>query len=158
VSFECFGQAKIKKKELRGEWYTSNDDSTFFYADTLILVKRSDSQAYIDRMCVSPEIEKEKGILNCAEFVNMEFKKRSSFEFWLYEGYSSEIWLTPMKWKLYKDTISVTSLDINWLFKVISRDTLKFTDQSKWYSSSKSGNLWSPVLKLVRVEPDVPND
>ncbi len=153
VSFEAFGQVKLKKKELIGEWYTSNDDSTFFFADTLTLVKRSDTQAYIERMCVSKEIEKEKGLLNCSEFVNMQFNKRSSFDIWLYEGHTSEIWLSPMKWKLYKDTISVTSHDIHWTFKLISIDTIKFTNQSKGRFYSKTENLWSPALKLIRIEP-----
>jgi len=151
LSGPCFAQnSDIRTKHLKGEWYTSNDDSLFFKSDTLVLLKRSDNNLVLDKMCVSPDMAREKGLLNCEDFVNLRLRTRGRFEMWLYEGYTSEVWLKPMKWHLNDDILSIESENLIWNYMIIQMDTVNFSE--KQYSfSNRYANL---RLKMHRVWPD----
>lgn len=143
-------QVEIKKHELIGEWYASNDDSLFFKADTLVLLKRTDSNVVLDRMCVSPDLARERGLLNCLEFVNLRFRSRGRFEMWLYEGYTSEVWLSSMNWRLKDDLVSIDANDLHWTFQIIEMDTVRFFDPKYSFFDKYA----DPRMKLVRIFTD----
>lgn len=150
-STRLFSQSfPIKKGDLIGEWYSSNDDSLFFKADTLVLLKRTDSNVVLDRMCVSPDMARERGLLNCMEFVNLRFKPRNRFDMWLYEGYSSEVWLHPMRWHFDEGIISIDTYNSHWTFQIIQIDTVRFFDRNYSFFDKFA----DPRLKLIRVSPD----
>lgn len=140
----------VQTKNLQGEWFTSNDDSLFFKADTLMVLKRSDNNLVLDKMCVSPNMAREQGLLNCMEFVNLRLKRRGRFEMWLYEGYTSEIWLKPMKWKLDNDTLMIVSEDFSWNYMIVKMDTVRlFDDKHSYYD-----RYANPRMTLQRIPTD----
>jgi hypothetical protein len=109
---------ELNRKHLVGEWFASNDDSLFFKTDTLVLLKRTDNNVVLDRMCVSPDMAREQGLLNCMEFVNLRLRTRGRFEMWLYSGHSSEIWLTPMHWRFDEGVWIPFLCLIHWDFRL----------------------------------------
>lgn len=152
VSFNLSAQPfELSRKQLIGEWYSSNDDSIFFRSDTLVLLRRSDSNLVLDKMCVSPDLARECGLLNCMEFVNLRFRTRSRFEMWLHQDYSAEVWLLPMKWRLKDDVLSIEAEDLTWTYRILKLDSVKFYENAFWFND-KSPN---PRLKLLRILPEV---
>ena len=141
---------ELSRKNLLGEWFASNDDSLFFKTDTLVLLKRTDNNVVLDRMCVSPDMAREQGLLNCMEFVNLRLRTRSRFEMWLYTGHTSEIWLTPMHWRFDEDVLSLLADDFAWHFKLLEVDTVQFFTQAFSFYEQYA----NPRLKLKRFWPD----
>lgn len=141
---------ELSRKQLIGEWYSSNDDSLFFKSDTLVFIRRSDSNLVLDKMCVSPDLARERGLLNCMEFVNLRFRTRNRLEMWLYEGYSSEVWLNPMHWNLDDRVVSITSRNTDWTFLIIQMDTVRLFDQNHSFFE----RFATPRMRLLRVEAD----
>lgn len=141
---------ELKRKQLIGEWFTSNDDSLFFKADTLVLLKRSDNNMVLDKMCVSPQLAKEQGLLNCMEFGNMWLQSRNRVDIWLYEGYSSEVWLSPVRWDLEDEVITIEGTDFQWQFELMLMDTVRFFDEAYSYYDKYA----IPRLTLLRIHPD----
>ena len=141
---------ELKRKQLVGEWFASNDDSLFFNTDTLVLLKRTDNNLVLDKMCVSPDMAREQGLLNCMEFVNLRLRTRGRFEMWLYQGHASEIWLTPMRWQFNDQILTLLAEDYAWHFEFVETDTVRFFSQAFSFYEQYA----NPRLKLKRVFPD----
>jgi hypothetical protein len=141
---------ELNRKHLLGEWCASNDDSLFFKTDTLVLLKRTDNNVVLDRMCVSPDMAREQGLLNCMEFVNLRLRTRGRFEMWLYSGHSSDIWLTPMHWRFDEGVLSLSADDFAWHFELLESNTVRFfSEEFSFYDQYAN-----PRLKLKRFWPD----
>ena len=141
---------ELKRKQLVGEWFTSNDDSLFFKSDTLVLLKRTDNNLVLDKMCVSPDMAREQGLLNCMEFVNLRLRTRGRFEMWMYEGHASEVWLTPVRWQFNNQILTLLAEDFAWHFQFLETDTVQFFSQAFSFYEQYA----NPRLRLKRVVPE----
>ncbi len=157
LSFESFGQSKISKTDLRGEWFTANTDSAFFTADTIQLIKRTnkelrDDVREIQKFYIEPVTE----LVKANDYVNLEFKNRKHFEFWesTNGGAINALWTTPMKWKLKDDTVTITSDKFKWEFHVISvygDEKIEFDYLVSNYPKNQYKTLVTPAIKLKRI-------
>lgn len=120
-----FGQLKINKKELKGEWFISNLDSNFYLSDTLIMVKKTNVSEHSHNKDID-YIEQEDELVGTHLCVYFGFNKNKKVEIWEYLGYSHMSYIGPTKWNFKRNIISIKSYQLDWKFKVINKDTVDF--------------------------------
>src|SRR3972149_3757821 len=123
LNFDAHGQDLLKSYDLKGEWFVSNFDSSFFNSDTLIFIKRTnrekrDDIKVNDRAFIEPSTK----LAESTEFVNLKFENGKKVSLWESNqgGSINAFWVTSIKWSLKSDTLKLVSDKFTWTFKVIA--------------------------------------
>lgn len=157
-SIESFSQNNISRSDLKGEWFSANNDSTFFTADTIQLIKRTNKELIDDiRKSQKSYLEPESELTQSPSYVNLDFKNKQQFKFWesTRGGAYGSVWTIPMKWKLENDTITVTSEKFTWRFQVITIygiDKVEFDILVSNYPKNQFKTLTTPVITVKKIK------
>lgn len=147
-----FGQLKIEKKELKGEWFISNLDSNFYKSDTLIMFKKtniSDNSYKKPILYIEPESELVGTRLN----VYFNFNNFSKASVCKFLGYASTCNVGPIRWKLKGNVITIKSNFIDWKFEVITKDTIDFKYKYGYTSNPDTLRTYSTLKwQIVRLK------
>lgn len=146
-----FGQFKIKKKELRGEWFISNLDSNFYLSDTLTMVKRTNVSERSHKKSIY-YLEREDELVGTRLCVYFGLYKNKKANIWEYLGYSSKSFIGPMKWNFKKNIVSIKSFQLDWKFEVIKMDTVEFKYKYGYTINPDTLKTYSTLkLQIVRL-------
>ncbi len=137
---------------MRGEWFASTDDSTFFLADTISFIKRTNRGPHVSKHEGSQFLEGEHDILDCIRFINLDFQFWSNLEIWDYKGYASAVWIEPMSWKLTSNKITLQSDTFKWKFEVIEKDSIQFRTQVANHPTDIYETYSTPKWTLKRIK------
>ncbi len=151
-SLSLNGQNLIRKGELRGSWFTSNVDSSFYNSDTIVLVKKLNKQQDDDIKKNEKEfLESESKVTDSHQYINFFFKRNKELEI----GGSnldlgvSYAWV-KFEWTLKKDILTFGNNKFKQTFKVINTGLIDF--ETDWLLDDdynlKHPKL--PTLTLIR--------
>ncbi|MFH0894934.1 MAG: hypothetical protein V2A54_10915 [Bacteroidota bacterium] len=129
LSIDSYSQVKIKKRELKGEWFCSNKDSSFFKCDTLVFFKHC-NRDHIDYLKKKdrPFVEPEYDLAKTSIMLHLTFLKNHIIRYVENNINGSSVcvvWEGP-KWKLKKNSIEIYSDSTFSSFLIIKNEKVSF--------------------------------
>jgi len=152
LTLNSHAQNFIHNNDLTGEWFVSNEDSSFFKADTLTFIKRTNkAKNYVGKEKNRPFIEPNY----FPQYVNIKFQANHEIRLWesFDYGYMNAGWVFLYStWRLKKDTIILMSDTFKWKFKCIAISQIQFKHLISNYPKDEYETLTTPTIKLVRIK------
>ena len=137
---------------MKGQWFVSNTDSSFFTADTLIFFKQTNKEKWDGLKDKRQYLEPVQEYVDASNYVNLEFKKWGKADLWQTWAPMNAFWTIPIKWNFKNDIITLKSEKFIWKFKVISVGQVKFEHLIANHSERKYETLSTPSITVKRIK------
>jgi hypothetical protein len=148
-----YSQKLINKHNLKGTWFTANDDSTFFKSDTVILFKNTNKEIRDDiRQRQKSYIEPKADLTKSNSYVSLFFRRKgelhiSNFE---YNSGVSRAW-HPLNWSISGNYLTIVNSTFNFKFKILEVTESEFNHMISNSPVEEFISLSTQTLIVLRV-------